>query len=760
MGLFARTVTVMVTALLSHFAMAFEPFVVRDIRLVGVQRIEPGTVFGYLPVTVGSRLDDASAAAAVRALFATGFFKDVRLEVEGDVLIVHLEERPAVASVDISGAREIDAETLKRALRDLGLAESRIYDRAVLERAEQEIKRQYLARSKYGVRITSTVTPLERNRVAVTMAIDEGGDARIAQIRIVGNRVFSERTLIDQMHLTTPTWLSWYTKTDQYSREKLAGDLEALRSYYLNRGYLEMTIDSTQVSIAPDREGVYITVNITEGDRYTVSDISFRGETLGREEDFRRMLTLKPGDVFSGERLSESTKRISDALGAIGYAFANVNAIPTLDRDKRQVSYTISIDPGRRAYVRRINIFGNTRTRDEVIRREMRQFEGAWFDAERIRLSRERIDRLGYFQAVAIDTQPVPDTIDQVDINVTVSERRTGNFTVGIGFSSTEKLILSGSISQPNFLGTGNQLSAEINTSRVQKVISLQATDPYFTPDGISRSIDVYRRNFDASYVNLGDYRITSSGVGLRFGVPYTEYDRVFFGAAWEHTGIRLGNNPPRRYVDYVNTFGTSVSSFLGTLGWLRDSRDSAFVPTRGRLQAANLEFTLPGGDVRYVRGGYNHQWFYPINKDLTIALNGEIAHGRGFGGQPLPLFKNYYAGGIGSVRGFEPNSLGPRDPVDNLPLGGQTKLVGAIELLFPIPGTGNDRSIRGFTFFDVGNVYQRTSIDLSDLRYSVGFGLSWLSPIGPLKLTFGTPLRREPGDRTQRFQFQIGTGF
>jgi outer membrane protein insertion porin family len=758
MGLFLKTVLAVAAGMLTQLALAFDPFVVRDIRLVGVQRVEPGTVFGYLPLKVGERVDDERAAAAVRALFATGLFSDVRLEVEGDVLIVHLDERPAIASIDISGAKEIDSEALLKGLRDLGLAESRIYDRALLERAEQEIKRQYLARSRYGVQITSTVTPLERNRVAVTLAIEEGETARIAQIRIIGNRTFSERELIEQLTLTTPTWLSWYTKSDRYSRERLAGDLESLRSFYLNRGFLEFSIDSTQVSIAPDREDVFITVSITEGERYTVTGWRLTGNTLGRDEELGRLIQLKPGDVFSGEKLAASARAMTDLFGQIGYAFANVNTIPEVDRANRQVAFNIAIDPGRRSYVRRIDISGNARTRDEVIRRELRQFEGAWFDSDRIRLSRERLDRLGFFTQVAIETVPVPDAPDQVDLNVVVEERSTGSFLLGVGFSSTDNLILTASVSQQNFLGSGKSLALEINTGSTQRALSVRSVDPYFTADGVSRQLDASYRRLNASQLNLGDYQLDTSALGLRFGVPYTEVDRVLFGLAYERNALRLGANAPNRFLQYVSAFGPDAYAVLATAGWTRDGRDSALTPTRSYLLSASAEVTLPVGELRYGRGQLVGQWYYPMTRDYTIAIGGDIAHGSPFGGRIYPIFKNYYAGGIGSVRGFDGNSLGARDN-DGNPLGGQSRLVLSTELLFPMPGSGNDRSLRMFTFADVGNVFTGT-VRADDLRASVGIGINWLSPIGPLKLSMGYPVRREPEDRVQRFQFQIGTGF
>ncbi|MCX7229392.1 MAG: outer membrane protein assembly factor BamA [Burkholderiales bacterium] len=754
----AKSVFALAASMLATLAWAFDPFTVRDIRLVGVQRVEPGTVFGYLPIKVGERLDDQRASQALRALYATGLFNDVRLEVEGEVLVVYLEERPSIATVEVSGSKDISSEQLLKALKELGLSESRIFDRALLDRAEQEIKRQYLARGKYAARVTSTVTPLERNRVAVSMAIEEGADARITQIRVVGNKAFTEAALLDQLQLSTPTWISWYTKTDQYAREKLAGDLERLRSFYLNRGFLEFSIDSTQVSIDPDREGVYITVNITEGERYTVTGFQFSGNTLGREAELDKLMLVRQGDVLNGQRLAESTRTMTEVYGSIGYAFANINAIPDVDREKRTVFFNVTVDPGRRAYVRRINISGNARSRDEVVRRELRQFESAWYDTDKIRLSRERLTRLGYFTNVTIDTVPVPEAPDQVDLNVNVTERSTGTFLIGVGFSSTDKLILTASVNQQNFLGTGKSIGLNMNTGRTQRQITLSSTDPYFTPDGISRSFDVFTRRFNASALGLGDYVIETQGLGMRFGIPYTEVDRVTFGLAYERNNLSLGANPPARYKEYVDTFGESSWAALGQIGWFRDERDSPLTPTRGLYMGGNVEFTLPVGDLRYTRANFDTQYYKPLTKDYTIGFYGSVARGWALGGNPYPLFKNYYAGGIGSVRGFEAASLGPRD-ADNYPRGGQSKIVASAEFLFPLPGAGNDQQVRMFTFVDVGNVWADT-IDLTDLRYSTGLGLNWLSPLGPLKLSVGFPINKQPGDRTQRFQFQIGTGF
>ncbi|MDO4905818.1 MAG: outer membrane protein assembly factor BamA [Lautropia sp.] len=751
----------MAALLLSAEVAAFNSFVVRDIRVQGLQRTEAGSVFGYLPVRVGDEMTADKATEAIKALYATGFFKDVRLSKDGEVLVVQVDERPAIASVDVSGSREFDAEALKKAMREAGLAEARIFDRSVLDRAEQEIKRQYLSRGKYSVKITSSVTPLERNRVAVALSIDEGNNARIAQIRILGNKVFSEERLLDQLKLTTPNWLSWYTKTDQYSREKLAGDLETLRSFYLNRGYLEFGIESTQVSIDPSREKVYITLTIKEGERFTVKDIKFGGNPLGREAQFRKALKLKAGDTFSGELLSESVKQITDELGAIGYAFADVTPVPTIDRDKREVDFTLNVDPGRRAYVRRINIAGNQRTRDEVIRRELRQFEGAWFDADRIALSRDRVERLGYFQDVQISNVPVPGVPDQVDLLVQVVERPTGNMNFGAGYSTTDKLLFMVGFDEPNFLGSGNALSVSVNTGQTQRSAALSYTNPYFTRDGVDLSTEIYSRLFNANNSGLGDYKIRSSGVGFRLGVPYTELDRLFLGFAYEKNVIKPGESGlPQRYIDHVNTFGHDTEAFFVSAGWVRDSRDSGYLPTRGVVQRFNFESSLPGQDLSYYRATYKGAWYVPLTRNYTWMLLTDIGFGSGYDGKDFPVFKNFYAGGIGSVRGFSSNSLGPRDYKDNSPLGGSASFVASTEIVFPLPGTGNDKTVRGLLFADAGNVFDK-KIDLENLRYSIGLGIDWFSPMGVnIKLSLGYPLNRRPGDDTQRIQFQMGTNF
>jgi outer membrane protein insertion porin family len=745
---------------LADSAWAFEPFLVKDIRVEGVQRIEAGTVFNYLPVKVGDRMTDEKASAAIRTLFATGFFRDVRLEAQGNVLVVTLEERPAIASIDFVGMKEFEKDKVRQGLRDVGFQEGRIFDRALLDQAEQELKRQYLTRGLYGVEITTTVTPLERNRVAINFNIAEGGVAKIKRIKIVGNRAFSENELLGVIQLRTPGLFTWFSKNDQYSRQKLQGDLESLRSYYLNNGYMEFNIDSTQVSITPDRRDIYITVNITEGEKYEVAEVKFGGDLLIPEAELRSLVTVKPGETFSREKLTASAKAITDRLGRDGYAFANVNANPDIDKEQRKVRFTFLIDPGRRVYVRRINVTGNSRTRDEVIRREMRQLEGSFFDSQKLQLSKQRIDKTGFFSEVEIETPAVPGTTDQVDVNVRVKEKPTGAVLLGVGFSSIDRLIVQASVQQANFFGTGNTVGVQVATGTVNKVASFSFTDPYYTVDGVSRGFDVYRRDVNATTLGVGNYRTSTVGSAVRFGVPFTEFDTLFFGLGVEYVKLSLQDDSPQRYLAFENRFGSKYASLISNTGWVRDTRDSAIWPTTGRLERANLELGMPPGDLEYWKFTYTDQYFYPASKNLTLVLSGELDSADGYRGDPLPFFKNYYSGGIGSVRGYRTASLGPRD-TDGSFLGGNRRLNASTELLFPMPGNAQDRSMRLGAFVDAGQVYGATEkLDFSHIRAAWGFIFAWNAPIGPMKISIGWPLNAKPGDSIQHIQFTLGTVF
>jgi outer membrane protein insertion porin family len=763
-----RTLRLMSLALLLPLnSFAEESFVVRDIRVEGIQRTEAGTVFNYLPIRVGETFDSEKATQAIRALFATGFFRDVRIEVEGDVLVVLVEERPAIAQVDFVGLKEFDKDQIKKGLKDLGLAESRILDRALLEKAEQELKRQYLSRGKYATKINTVVSPQERNRVNVTFNIEEGDVAKIRQINIIGAKAFNESQLLDLFQLRTPNWISWLTRNDQYSKQKLSADIEALRSFYLDRGFVEFNIESTQVSISADKKDVYLTLSINEGERFTISGIKVAGDLMLPEEEYRRLVTLKIGELFSREKLNESTKAISDRLGREGYAFANVNAAPDLDREKKEVNLTLFVDPGRRAYVRRINIGGNTKTRDEVIRREIRQMEGGWYDADRIARSRERINRLGYFSDVTVETPAVSGTTDQVDVNLNVAERATGNLMLGVGYSSAEKLVLTGSVSQDNLFGTGKHLALQVNSGKINQVYSVSYTDPYFTVDGISQGFDLYRRSTNPSSLSVGNYQTKTTGGGVRFGFPIAETESFNMSLSGEKTDITVDRSPggsPQRYINFVDTFGNPTTSVVAGLSWINDSRDSAYYPTKGGLRRLSGEIATPGGDLRYYRSTLALQHFFPINRDFTLWVNGDYSQADGLNGRELPFFKGYYGGGIGSVRGYDTASLGPCDgPCQSTSerVGGNRKITGNIELLAPLPGSGLDRSVRLATFVDGGQVYGKgESLDLGNLRYSAGVALAWFSPIGPMKFSWAKPLNMQAGDRAERFQFQLGTAF
>ena len=746
-------------AFLATSAWAVDPFQVRDIRVEGLQRVEAGTIFASIPVRVGDTYNDDKGSSAIRALFALGLFKDVRLEINGDVLVVIVEERPTVADVEFVGTKEFDKDVLKKALRDVGLTDGRPFDKALVDRAEQELKRQYINRSLYGAEVVTTVTPIERNRVNLSFSVTEGEPAKINEIRIVGARTFSESSLRNLFDLDTGGWLSWYTKSDRYSRAKLNADIETLRSYYLTRGYLEFNVDSTQVAISPNKKDIGITINVTEGERFVVSGIKLEGNYLGKDDEFKSLVAIRPGEAYNADQVTQTTKAFTDYYGNFGYAFARVEARPEIDRVNNRVALVLQGEPSRRAYVRHLNVAGNSRTRDEVVRREFRQFEASWYDADKIRLSRDRVDRLGFFKEVNIETREVPGTPDQIDLTVNVVEKPTGSLSVGAGYSSGDGLGLSFGIKQENAFGSGNSLGVQVNTSRINRAVVFSTTDPYFTTDGVSRSIDVYHR-ITSPYQNQDYYKLVLTGSSLRFGVPFAESDTVYFGLGIENTRIVPGTLLPNSYLSYANQFGYTSSAVPLTVGWARDRRDSALVPNSGIYQRANAEWSI-AGDVRFLRGTYQYQQFYPFNKQFTGALNAELGLGRGIGDRPFPLFKNFYGGGLGSVRGFEQGSLGPRDSLTNISVGGAKKININTELLFPFPGAGNDRTLRLYGFFDIGNVFGADEkISFSELRTSTGIGVSWISPVGPLRLAFAKAIRTFPGDRIQTVQFQIGTTF
>ncbi len=770
-----------VIGLYASSAFAMEPFVVKDIRVEGIQRTEAGTVFSYLPVKVGETMDDEKATQAIKSLYGTGFFKDIRIEADQDVLVVTIQERSAIAQITFNGNKSFPTDKMKEGLKQIGLSEGLIFDKSMLDRAEQEIKRQYLAQGKYGASVKASVSPLERNRVGLRFEIEEGAVSKIRSINIVGNQAFTEDELHEQFKLSTPDWMTWWSKNDQYSKQKLTADLEAMRSFYMNQGYLEFNIDSTQVSISPDKRDIYITANITEGEKYTVTGIKVAGDTIIPEDELRKLIGLNAGDTFNRQKVTSSTKAMSDRLGNEGYAFANVNAVPEVDKENHTVAFTFMVDPGRRVYVRRINIAGNTRTRDEVVRREMRQMESSWYGADKITRSKQRLDRLQYFSDVNLETPAVPGTSDQVDVNVSLTEKSTGSIMFGAGLSSAEGIVLGVTVNQNNFLGTGNRVSAQVNTGKVNTVYSLSYTDPYFTPDGISRTFNIYRRDVDTTSLGTGTYKTSSYGGGVSFGMPLNERDSVSAGLTFDYTDVSLDPTSPLMYVNYCagNTNGCSNYSWMLNLGWAHDTRDNTLYPKEGGYQRLSTEIGLPGLDLEYYKVEYKHSWYKPLSANMTLMLNGEAGYGDTYGSKDFPFFKNFYIGGVNSVRGYDTSAIGPYVGPQNYTdssgnpqthpgyyTGGTKRVLGNAEIFFPVPGMKDSSQLRLSTFLDAGSVAGTNvagttgSNSLADIRYSIGAGIAWYSPFGPIKLVFAKALNPQVTDRTQIIQFQLGSQF
>ncbi len=749
--------------LLCHLSLAsaFSSFIVEDIRLEGLRRNSPGTVFNYLPVNTGERFDADKSAQAITGLFKTGLFQDVQLLRDGNVLVVRLDERPAISVIDFKGNSDIDTEDLKNALRSIGFAEGRVFDRSLLDRVEQELQRQYFGLGKYGVSIESTVTPLDRNRVAIQIDISEGVVARIKQINFVGNHAFEDDDLLSEMQLSTGGWFSFITNDNQYARQKLAGDLEILRSYYLDRGYVNFSVDSTQVSLTPDRKQVYITINMTEGEQYTVSGVRLVGNLIAPEDELNALLTVKNGDVFSRKSVSASTEAILDRIGDDGYAFANVNPVPEVDAEQKTVALSFFIDPGKRVYVRNINFSGNTRTRDEVLRREMRQMESAWISTKDVKRSQERLERLNYFDNVTVETPLVPNHSDLVDINYSVVERPSGNLMAGVGFSQSQGILFNASIQQDNFLGSGKRVGFAFNNSQVNTVYSLSYFNPYIDIDGVSRGFNMFYRTTDAEEANLSRYTTDVYGTGVVYGIPISEYNSIRLGGNFDNTKLKTTSESAQEIFDFIDANGDNYNSYRLTASWARDTRNRSLLPDSGMMQSFGAEIALPFSDLSYYKINYRHQWLYPLAQDYTLLLEGEVAYGDGYGDtNSLPFFENYTAGGARSVRGYEDNTLGPKDSLGR-PFGGNFKVVANAEIILPVPFAENLKSFRLSAFVDAGNVYNSIDdFDTSDLRYSAGLSAIWVSPLGLLTFSLAQPINDQEFDETQRFQFSIGTTF
>lgn len=748
---------------------AAESFVIEDIRVEGLERITPGTVFNYLPVKVGDEFTDELSADAVRSLFETGFFNDVRLERDGNVLVVVVEERPAIGSITVSGNKDIKTEDLMTGLRQVGFAEGRVFDQSLLDKVEQELRRQYFSLGKYAVKIDTEVNKLDNNRVGININISEGKTARIKEINIVGNNAFDTDDLLDEFKLTTPTLFSFITKSDQYSRQKLAADLETLRSYYLDRGYVNFNVDSTQVSITPDKQDIYITINITEGEQFTINEIKLAGELILPKEELIEQVEVYRGDVFSRKKVQETSSNLTDALGNIGYAFANVNAIPDIDNEKKTVNLTFFMDPGKRVYVRRITFSGNSKTRDEVLRREMRQQETAWVSTKKIERGKVRLQKLGYFRNVNVETPAVPGTTDQVDVNYSVEEMPSGNLLAGVGFSQNQGLIFQTSVTQDNFLGSGKRVSFSFNNSEVNRRFGLGYTNPYYTVDGISRGFNAFYQETDAFEANVTQFDSTVWGGGVNFGVPISEFNFLNFNLDYEKTEIEANPNfvsqEVQQFINEKSDGGDSATFDILRFGtsFTYDSRNKAILPDSGTLQRLRGEVALPflGDSLEFYKIDYRTEWFFPLIENYILNLNSQVGYGGGYGDtDELPFFENFYAGGPRTVRGYEENTLGPLDSRGR-PLGGNLKLVAGAEVILPVPFLQDVESVRVSGFFDAGNVYgPNQDVDLGELRYSAGLSGIWISPFGVVSVSLAAPIGSQPGDDEQPFQFTFGTSF
>jgi len=749
---------VLLSLLLCGSARAFEAFEVTDIRVEGLERISPGTVFNYLPIKVGDTVNTDDTVNAVKTLFKTGFFSDVRMERDGTVLVVYVKERAAISSIKITGNKDLETDKLLEGLKDIGLAEGRVFDRSLLDKVEQELRRQYFSRGKYAVKIETTITPLERNRVGILIDISEGEAARIKQINIVGNHTFTDEELRKGFTLDTPSFLSFITKNDQYSKQKLSADLEILRSYYLDRGYLNFNILSTQVSITPDKKDIYITINISEGDQFRIKEVTLSGELVLKPEELFPLVKINPDDVFSRKRVTEAVDRISAKLGDQGYAFANVNTVPDVNETDRLVNLAFIVDPGKRVYVRHVNVKGNITTRDEVLRREMRQMEAGWFSAEKVERSRTRLQKLGYFEDVNVETPAVPGTTDQVDVNYSVTEASSGNITAGAGYSQTSGILFNASISQDNFLGSGKRVSFAFNNSKVTTVYNFYYTDPYYTINGVSRGFGLFYKKTDADQANISSYTTDTYGANVNYGIPINEYDTIRVSPEFENLKLKETSESPNEVIDFIDQHGNDYNTVKLTGSWAHDTRNKALFADDGGLQSVSLETAVPGSGLQYYKLGYEQRRYVPLTKDLTLSMHAQLGYGDGYGDyNNLPFFENYFAGGVRSVRGFEDNTLGPKDSKGN-PIGGSVQVVGGAEVLFPIPFVEGAKSFRLGTFFDIGNVYSDVSnFDATELRYSVGVSSLWISPLGPLAISLGFPLNDKSGDNVQNFQFTVG---
>lgn len=757
-------------ALLAGNAVSAE-IVVSDIKVLGLQRISEGTVFTYLPVDVGERFADKDSGKLINSLYESGLFDDVQVGIDGSQLVVSVRERPSINEVTFSGNKDIPSDQLEEALTKAKLAKGQVYNRSVLDRMERELKQQYLANGKYNVKVNAEVTELENNRVDIEMKISEGVVSKIKSVSIVGNEAFTDKRLMKDFNSGIPSWWAFLSSKDEYSRPKLQGDLETLRSFYLDKGYLNFNIDSTDVTVTPDKRDIYISIGVDEGDIYSVSDVDLKGELVFPESELRSLIKIEPGEIFSRAKLTATSTALEDKLGSEGYAFARVSVVPAVDEQAKTVGITFIVDPGERVYVRRISFIGNYKTRDEVFRREMRQLEGGWFSTTDLKRSKVRLQRLSYVESVDIRRVRVPGRNDLLDLEVSIAERLSGSFTVGAGYSQNQGFLFNLGLSQANAFGTGNRLNLEFNNSSSNTVYSVSYTNPYYTVDGVSRGFSAFYRTTDSAEESVAAYLADRFGVGVNYGIPLTEYDRLGFNLGYQNIQIKTTSSTPveinGRIADgdsedgFLTLNGDEYDLYLLNTSFTHDTRDRTVFPRSGNLQRVNLEAAIPGSDLDYYKLSYRNQWVAPVGETSAFSLKGDISYGDAFGDtSDLPFFEKYYAGGINSVRGYDSNSLGPRTSADD-PFGGNFRVLASAECFFRAPFAKENPSVRMGLFVDAGTVFENEDeFEADEIRSSAGVSFEWLSPVGPLTFSLAKALNDEPNDDLQQFQFSIGGSF
>lgn len=753
-------------------------FVISDIRVEGLQRISAGTVFGAVPYSVGDDIGSIEIRTIVRSLFQTESFDDVQIGRDGNVLVIIVRERPTIDSIEFEGNKAIKTEALIEGLQGSGLSEGQIFKKITLEQIVADLERQYVSQGRYDANIETAVENLPRNRVAIKVDVFEGNVSGIRHINIVGNTVFDDETLIELLELKLPGWLSFYTKDDQYSREKLKGDIETIESHYLDRGYLNFRIDSTLVSIASNMEDVYITINIIEGEQFVVSGVEIAGELRDiPEANIRALIVSRQGQIFSRQRMTASEERIEYALGNSGYTFASATGEPVLDDDGETVTIKFFVDAGKRAYVRRVNFQGNTVTQDTVLRREMRQLEGGWASTAMIEGSKMRLQRLGFFKEVNVETPSVPGTEDQIDVNYTVEEQPSGSISATLGYAEYMGLILGLGYQESNVFGTGNSINVNINRSDYQEAFSVSFFDPYYTVDGVSRGYSLFLRQNDFEERNIASFSTDSYGASINFGYPISEISRIGFSVGYESTEIKEGVIPSQEISEFIENEGNEFDLISLTASYSMSALNRGLLPTGGRSQSMSFEMTVPGSELEFYRINYSGQIFFPLFNPFILRLRANLGYGEAYGGtETFPFYKHFFAGGMGSVRGYESNSLGPRStpsPQDQFgdpdPIGGNVLIEMSAEIIFPLPFIEDQSQLKSVLFFDAGNVFNTNcptvsvvcfDLDEGELRYSAGIAVTWITGFAPISFALSVPLNDKPGDETEAFQFELGRTF